>query len=49
MVTSLEIQTRTTVLGGQAFGAAGAYEKIAGTIRFAANPDHPANRIITDI
>ena len=49
MVTSLEIQTRTTVLGGQAFGAAGAYEKIAGTIRFAVDPGHPANRGITDI
>jgi hypothetical protein len=49
MVTKLDIQTRTTVLGGQAFGAAGAYEKIAGTIRFAVDPAHAANRGITDI
>jgi len=49
MVTKLDIQTRTTVLGGQAFGTAGAYEKIAGTIRFAVDPGHPANSGITDI
>ena len=33
----------------KAFGDAGAYEKIAGTIRFAADPDHPLHRQITDI
>ncbi len=49
VVTGLEIHTRAVVLGGQAFGAAGAYEKIAGTIRFAADPAHPLHRNITDI
>jgi len=48
-VKGLEIQTRTTVLDGQPFGAAGAYEKIAGTIRFAADPAHPVNQRVTDI
>jgi len=49
MVTGLEIRQRTTILGGKAFGAAGAYEKITGTIRFAADPEHAVNRQITDI
>ena len=49
MVTNLDIQMRTAVLRGQSFGAAGAYEKIAGTIRFAVDPGHPSNRSITDI
>jgi hypothetical protein len=48
-VTGLEIHKRELVLGGQAFGATGAYEKIAGTIRFSADPAHPLNRQITDI
>ena len=49
MVTSLEIDRRETVLGGKAFGEAGAYEKIIGTIRYAADPGHPLHRQITDI
>src|SRR5688572_32070550 len=48
-VTGLEVHTRATVLEGRAFGKAGAYEKIAGTIRFSADPDHPLHRQITDI
>jgi hypothetical protein len=48
-VTGLEVQTRATVLDGRPFGKAGAYEKIAGTIRFSADPDHPLHRQITDI
>jgi len=49
MVTSLEIQTRAAVLDGQPFGATGAYEKIAGTIRFAVDPAHPLHQRVTDI
>lgn len=49
MVTGLEIDKREVVLNGKAFGAAGAYEKIAGTIRFAVDPAHPLHRRITDI
>ena len=48
-VRGVDIQARSVVLGGQSFGAAGAYEKIAGTIRFAADPAHPLNRRVTDI
>ena len=49
MVTHLDIQKREVVLDGKAFGAAGAYEKIAGTVRFAIDPAHPLHSQITDI
>jgi alpha/beta hydrolase family protein len=48
-VAGVDVSTRATVLDGQPFGATGAYEKIAGTIRFAADPAHPLHRGITDI
>jgi hypothetical protein len=48
-VTGLEVHTRAPVLDGQAFGAAGAYEKIAGTLRFSADPGHPLHASITDL
>ena len=48
-VTGLEVHARSVVLGGKSFGAAGAYEKIAGTIRFAADSTHPLNQRVTDI
>ena len=44
MPTQLDIQSRATVLNGHAFGATGAYEKLAGTIRFAVDPKHPLHR-----
>ena len=40
-VTALEIQRREPVLGGRAGGAAGAYEKIVGVLRFAVDPTLP--------
>ena len=49
MVTSLAIETRAVVLDGQPFGATGAYEKIAGTLRFAVDPAHPLHQRVTDI
>jgi len=49
MVTGFEIHSRAPVLAGQAFGKTGAYEKIAGTLRFAADPTHPLHQRITDI
>ena len=49
MVTRLDIQTRSTVLDGQTFGAAGAYEKISGNIHFAVDPLHPLHQRVTDI
>ena len=48
-VVRIEVETRQDVLAGQAFGLAGAYEKIAGKVFFAADPANSANRIITDI
>ena len=48
-VVALEIEQRAIVLDGHPFGAAGAYEKLAGVIRFAVDPAHPANRGITDL
>jgi hypothetical protein len=48
-VTGLEIHRREVVLGGQPFGWVGAYEKIAGVIRFGFDPEHRLHQGITDI
>ncbi|MGH7346355.1 MAG: alpha/beta hydrolase domain-containing protein, partial [Candidatus Rokuibacteriota bacterium] len=48
-VTSLEISHRSVVLDGRPFGGAGAYEKIAGLLRFGVDPSHAANQGITDL
>jgi hypothetical protein len=48
-VTTLEIGKREIVLDGKPFGAAGAYEKIAGVLRFAVDPGLPIHRTITDL
>jgi Alpha/beta hydrolase domain len=48
-VTGLDVHVRSVVLDGQSFGETGAYEKISGTIRFAADLAHPLHRNITDI
>jgi hypothetical protein len=49
MVTGFEIARREVVLGGKAFGDAGAYEKIVGTLHYAVDPEHPLHRQITDL
>jgi len=49
MVTNLEVHRREVLLGGKPFGQTGAYEKVIGTIHFAADPAHPLHRQITDI
>ncbi len=49
MVNGLEIHKRETVLDGKPFGAAGAYEKIVGTVCFEADDAHPLHRCVTDI
>ena len=46
---ALDVQTRALVLDGQPFGAAGAYEKVAGMLRFAVDPTHPAHAMICDL
>lgn len=48
-VTRVAITSRTVVANGQWFGAAGPYEKIAGTVFFELDPADPHNRAITDI
>ena len=48
-VVRIEVTSREDVLDGREFGLAGAYEKIAGRVYFAVDPDNAANRIITDI
>ena len=48
-VTRLEITRREVVLNGQAFGAAGPYEKLSGTVHFALDPRAPRNQGIVDL
>lgn len=48
-VVRIEVKSRTPVLAGQAFGATGPYERLAGTIYFAIDPRNSANLIIADI
>ncbi len=48
-VVRIDVSSREALLGGKSFGLAGSYERIGGTIRFAVDPDNPANRIVTDI
>jgi hypothetical protein len=48
-VTTLDVKTRSLVLDGRPFGDAGAYEKLAGTLRFAVDPDHPVNAPVCDL
>ena len=46
-VTRIEIASRTDVLGGKPFGAAGPYEKIVGKVFFSVDPAHPRNKAST--
>src|SRR2546430_15118949 len=48
-VVGVEIEQRAVVLDGHTFGAAGAYEKLAGVVRFAVDRATPANHAITDL
>ena len=48
-VVRIEVQSRSDLVGGQPFGAAGPYEKLSGKIFFAVDPALPANRIVVDI
>jgi hypothetical protein len=48
-VTRVAIASRTVVANGQWFGAAGPYEKIAGTVFFELDPADPHNRAIVDL
>ena len=48
-VVRFRIERREVVLGGRAFGAAGAYEKLVGKVDFAFDPSFPANEVIVDL
>ena len=48
-VTRIEIASRTDVLGGKPFGAAGPYEKIVGKVFFSVDPAHPRNKAVVDL
>src|SRR5258708_10465060 len=48
-VTRVEISSRQDVLNGKAFGTVGTYEKLAGKVYFAVDPNNPHNKIIADI
>lgn len=48
-VRSVEVSGRNLVLEGKKFAAAGAYERITGTVHFAVDPRLPANRRIVDL
>ncbi len=48
-VTRLQIDRREVVLNGQAFGAAGPYEKLSGKVHFALDPTLRQNLAIVDL
>ncbi len=45
----IEITRREPYAGGEEFGATGAYQRIDGTVTFAVDPNHEANRPIVDL
>jgi hypothetical protein len=48
-VLKLDIASRRPYANGQGFGAVGPYEQIRGTVTFAVDPEHPANRSVVDL
>jgi hypothetical protein len=48
-VIGLDITSRQPYADGKSFGEAGTYERIDGTVRFAVDPLHAANRAIVDL
>jgi len=48
-VVRVEVLRREVILGGRAFGPAGAYEKLVGRIFFAFDPENPRNAAIVDL
>jgi alpha/beta hydrolase family protein len=45
----IEVAERSDVLEGRSFGKSGPYERIIGKAYFGVDPNHAANRIITDV
>ena len=48
-VVRVDVERRDDVADGRSYGSAGAYERLAGRIHYAADPANSANRIVTDI
>ncbi len=48
-VTGIEMASVTAYEDGAAFGATGPYERLDGVVRYAVDPDHPANAGIVDL
>ena len=48
-VVRIDVKSRTDVLAGKAFGAAGPYERLSGRIYFTVDPRNTVNQIIADI
>jgi Alpha/beta hydrolase domain len=48
-VTRFDVRLRRSLAGGAAFGDAGPYEELKGTLRFAIDPGHPSNARIADV
>jgi len=48
-VVGIDVSRREPVADGRAWGLAGPYEKLAGSVRFAVDPANPANRAIVDL
>ena len=48
-VTRVTVTSRTTVAGGQSFGATGPYERLVGRIEFALDPADPHNVGLVDL
>jgi hypothetical protein len=48
-VVRVEVTSRTDVLNGQAFGRAGAYERVVGRVYFSVSVANPHNRRIVDL
>ncbi|MGE5277772.1 MAG: alpha/beta hydrolase domain-containing protein [Acidobacteriota bacterium] len=48
-VARVEVSSRTDLAGGKAFGLAGPYEKVTGTMHFAVRPDDPHDAAIVDL
>ncbi len=48
-VVRLRIERREVILNGRAFGAAGPYEKLVGTVDFGLDPSLPRNGTIVDL
>lgn len=48
-ITSIDVHDRAVVAGGAAYGAAGPYERLRGTLHFSVDPRAAANQIVTDL